>query len=305
MQVHAESALPSPVENLRWLEDQLDVTYSPVCCSYNAGTTTLLLRLPNAAGGNGGKCSTKDVGTGAPLGLSGWQRNGRDEQNVVDIFGRIQDLHTLQGQRRSGYWGTAEGGLMDLKLPQGQQTYHLPSEPVGSLSQIEESVDSCTEENPTTQERFESTLAQAEFKQSEEAGSIRSFINNWLMLPGSRRLSRGRQKNRSVAGGILKDRTDASFSRGLQFLQWRGRCPKAATPCGSSSIEEGGSRSRGCAENHKMSGGGYRNQQRDARLAKEKSRQAGRFLSLRRNRNETPDSSLANVASPLSVTSPG
>lgn len=254
MQVRPDSALPSPVENLRWLEDQLDVTYSPVCCSYNAGTTTLLLRLPNSACEDGGKCSTEQLGATAPLSAMGWEREGCNEQNVVDIFGRIQDREALQAKRESSFWSAADNGLLDLKLAQGRQSYVLPSEPVGSLGQIEEIVDSCTEDSASTPQRSEVLLPSAAFKQSEEAGGLRNFINNCLMLPGSRRLSNGRkEKPRADTGVLLKERSDASSSRGLQFLQWRGRFPKAASG-GSSSVEDGESRSPACAESDKIRG---------------------------------------------------
>lgn len=305
MQVRPDPSLPSPVENLRWLEDQLDVTYSPVCCSYNAGTTTLLLRLPNAACEDGGKCCTGGLRPAPSVGVLGWEREGCNEQNVVDIFGRIQDIETLQAKRESSYWSAADNGLLDLKLAQGQQSYVLPSEPVGSLAQIEEIVDSCTEDSASTPQRSEVLLSSSAFKQSEEAGGLRSFINNCLMLPGTRKLSGGRkEKSRADAGVLLKERTDASSGRGLQFLQWRGRFPKAASS-GSSSIEEGESRSPACAESDKINAGGCRNQQQDAGMAKEKLRQAGRLLSRRRNKNEPSDGGLANVASPLPVPSLG
>lgn len=297
MQVHPEPAPPSPVENLRWLEDQLDVTYSPVCCSYNAGTTTLLLRLPNAAGGNGEDCSSHTVGGAhGPLQFLGWQREGCSEQNLVDIFGRIQELETVQPQRQPGYWGAAEG----------QQPYTIPQGPAGALAQIEETVDSCAEDGTSNAEHSESTLLPAEFKQSEEAYSLRSFINTCLMLPGSRRLSAGRRK-KIGADDRLTHGTDASYNRGLQFLQWRGRLAKAACS-GSSSV--GTSGSTGSTESDKMScsrdRGGHADQQHEASVAREKVRQASRLLSLRRkSKNGSADSGLPNGASTLSMASLG
>nr|AET50826.1 hypothetical protein [Eimeria tenella] len=114
MQVYPEPAPPSPAENLRWLEDQLDVTYSPVCCSYNAGTTTLLLRLPSAAWGVGGVASggaasgeKNSGGRGRDPSLDGmgWRNEGASEQSLVDIFGRIHSLDALKLQRQPGSWG--------------------------------------------------------------------------------------------------------------------------------------------------------------------------------------------------------
>lgn len=298
MQVHAESAPPSPVENLRWLEDQLDVTYSPVCCSYNAGTTTLLLRLPNAACSVGGDCPGSSVADdGTPPEVSGLQREGGSEQNLVDIFGRMQDLEALQHQSRPDCLGASDNVLVDLAMPQGQPCT-LPSGPIGSRSQIEESVDSCAEGSP---ERCESTLSRAEFKQGEEPYSLRNFLNNCLMLPGTRRLSGGRKKKScAIAGSRLKDQTDASYNRGLQFLQWRGRFPKIASSGSNSTEAETGS--GGYAPKDKITGGGY--SQRTARWReKDYVRHAG--ISLRRSKHGSSDSGLANVASTLSLKSLG
>lgn len=40
------TAATSPLDNLRCLERLLDVTYSSVCCSLNAGTLPILVRVP-------------------------------------------------------------------------------------------------------------------------------------------------------------------------------------------------------------------------------------------------------------------
>lgn len=305
MQVHPDPAPPSPVENLRWLEDQLDVTYSPMCCSYNAGTTTLLLRLPNATGGNGEDCSSHAVGgPHGPIEFFGWQRDGSGEQNLVDIFGRIQELDPVQPERQAGYWGVEHGGLVDLKMPHGQQPYTIQQGSAGALAQIEEIVDSCAEDGTSNEEHSESALTPAEFKQSEEAYSLRSFINTCLMLPGSRRLSGGRRK-KVEADARLTHGADAPYNRGLQFLQWRGRFPKAAS---AGSPSQGATGSPGRGEGDKMNcshgRGGHANEQHEASMAREKVRQASRLLSLRRkNKHGSADSGLANGASTLSVTS--
>ncbi|KAL8426951.1 hypothetical protein Efla_004504 [Eimeria flavescens] len=284
MQVHSESAPPSPVENLRWLEDQLDVTYSPACCSYNAGTTTLLLRLPNAASANGGDLPNRGVAPAdaSSLEVLGWQREGATEQNLVDIFGRIQDIEALQPQRQPGFSGSPAGGLLERLSPSKGHSCLLSSEPTGALAQIEENVALCAEDEASNSGRGEPALSTAEFKPSEEAYSLRTLINNCLMFPGTRKLSAVRKKNCTESDARLKDPVDASYTRGLQFLQWRGRFPKA-TASGSSPIGGGGSGSAGFAENEKMVGGGFAASQHEARLAREKLRQASRFLLLRKS----------------------
>lgn len=278
------------------------MTYSPVCCSYNAGTTTLLLRLPNAACGSLGDCISNTIGdAGTPVDVLRVQSEGSKERSVVDIFGRIHDLGALQLQCKP-YWGAADRRPLGLTLCQGHQPYHRTSGPVGSLAQIDEAADSYAEESPSNSEPSKSTLSSAELKQHEEAYGLRNFINSCLMLSGSRRLSGGRRKqSRADAGGQLKDGADAAYSRGSQFLQWRGRFPKGMSSGGGPS--EGGSGSSGCTETDKMSRGGYRNQQNDICPPKERLREASR-LCRRRSKDGSPDSGLANVASTLSMTSP-
>lgn len=209
-------------------------------------------------------------------------------------------------QRQPGYWGPAEGGLSDLKLPQGQQPYTIPQGPAGSLAQIEETVDSCAEDGASNAEHSELALSPAEFKQSEEAYSLRSFINSCLVLPGSCRLSGGRRK-KIEADARSTNGTDPPYNRGLQFLQWRGRFPKAASVGNPSDGASGSTRS---AESVKMScshcRGEHANLQHEASVTKEKVRQASRLLSLRRkSKNGSADTDLGNGASTLSVASLG
>lgn len=318
MQVHTESAPPSPVENLRWLEDQLDVTYSPVCCSYNAGTTTLLLRLPNAACAQGGDCPNGAVGEeGASLDVLGWHREGSNEPNLVDIFGRMQDLEALQLHRVPGFLGATAGGLLDMALPQqGQQQGRLlpqgSAAAAGCMSQMEgEPLGSCQEDGSSNVERGEpAALSSAEFKQSEEAYGLRNFLNNCLMLPGTRRLSGGRKKKPCEnSGARLKDQSEApDNNRGLQFLQWRGRLMKSAVSSSGGAVGGGGAGGPAVefADNNKMGGGAFTGHHHEVGLARERFRQAGRLLSLRRSKpGSSSDSGLANVASTLSVSSLG
>ncbi|KAL8452067.1 hypothetical protein Emed_001608 [Eimeria media] len=318
--VHSESAPPSPVENLRWLEDRLDVTYSAVCCSYNAGTTTLLLRLPNAVCAEGGEYSGRNVAdSGSPsssLGMLGWQqREGAAEQNLVDIFGRFQDLEGLQAKHQAKCLNAGDTGLLELAPPAAQQQGGhtspgiLPTEALGPLAQIEETVDSCAEDECSIPQRSDPALSPTEFKQSEEAYSLRNLLNNCLMFPATRKLSVSRKKGSGADADVrLKDSGDAPYNRGLQFLQWRGRLPKTASAGRSSIGGEGGvvRGAEGFAENEKMIGGGFASPQHEARLAREKLRQASRFLSLRRSKNgATENGALSNVVSALSVSSLG
>ncbi|CDJ63817.1 hypothetical protein, conserved [Eimeria necatrix] len=257
MQVYPEPAPPSPAENLRWLEDQLDVTYSPVCCSYNAGATTLLLRLPSAAWGVGSAASAsaaggeKNSGGGgrdpSPDG-AGWRREGASEQSLVDIFGRIHSLDALKLQRQPGSWGAAAGGLADVVLPKGQDSCGLPQgSDAGLLSQSEETAVSCGG-GSSNAERSESSLSPAEFKPCEEACSLRSFLNSCFLLPASRKLSGGwRRKTSGPAEPPLAGGPAAAAPRGLPFLQWRSRLPKlAAAGCGG----------EGSSPQNKAGGGG-------------------------------------------------
>ncbi|CDJ29847.1 uncharacterized protein EMH_0024580 [Eimeria mitis] len=314
MQVYPEPAPPSPVENLRWLEDHLDVTYSPVCCSYNAGTTTLLLRLPNAEEGNGvAACPASSVGShgrDAVLDVLGWRREGAREQNLVDIFGRIQDLDALQLQRLPVSWGAAEGGV--LRLPKDQDSFTVrPGPEGGSLAQIEETAGSC-EGGSTNAERLESSLSRAEFKQCEEAYSLRSFLNSCLMLPGSRRLSGGwRKKVCASADAQLSRSPEPAYPRGLPFLQWRGKLPKTAASATAGSAGDGPVVSRGTGSAKKRfsrSGGGYAEQKHEARVGGGIVQHSSRLLSLRRKvkgASSAESSSRTNVASTLSLGSLG
>ncbi|KAL8442906.1 hypothetical protein Emag_006191 [Eimeria magna] len=315
--VHSESAPPSPVENLRWLEDRLDVTYSAVCCSYNAGTTTLLLRLPNAVCAEGGECSGRSVAdsgsSSSSLDMLSWQqREGAAEQNLVDIFGRFQDLEGLQAKHQSKCLNAGDTGLLELAPPAQQQGGHsagiLPSEALGPLAQIEETVDSCAEDECSIPQRSDPALSPTEFKQSEEAYSLRNLLNNCLMFPATRKLSVSRKKGSGADADVrLKESGDTAYNRGLQFLQWRGRLPKTASAGRSSLGGDGGVRAaEGFAENEKMIGGGFASPQHEARLAREKLRQASRFLSLRKSKNgATENGALSNVVSALSVSSLG
>lgn len=317
MQVHSESTPPSPVENLRWLEDRLDVTYSAVCCSYNAGTTTLLLRLPNAVcaegGGSSGRSVTDSGSSSSSLDTLGWQqREGAAERNLVDIFGRFQDLEGLQAKHQSRCLNAGETGLLELTRPAQQQGGPnlgiLPTEALGPLAQIEEMVDSCAEDECSIPQRSDPALSPTEFKQSEEAYSLRNLLNNCLMLSGTRKLSVSRKKGSGADADVrLKDSGDTPYNRGLQFLQWRGRMPKTASAGRSSLGGDGGERgAEGFGENEKMIGGGFASPQHEARLAREKLRQASRFLSLRRSKNgATENGALSNVVSALSVSSLG
>lgn len=311
MQVYPEPAPPSPVENLRWLEDHLDVTYSPVCCSYNAGTTTLLLRLPNAEEGNGvAVCPASSVGgqgRDAVLDVLEWRREGAREQNLVDIFGRIQDLDTLQLQRLPG-WGASAGGVLRLSKDQDSFTDH-PVPEGGSLAQIEETAGSC-EGASTRAERLESSLSRAELKQCEEAYSLRSFLNSCLMLPGSRRLSGGwRKKVCASADSQLSRNAEPAYSRGLPFLQWRCRFPKATASAGTGAAGEGSGSSRGTGSGKKRfsrSSGGYADQKHEACVGGGIVQHSSRLLSLRRKvRGGASDSNRTNVASTLSLGSLG
>ncbi|CDI81312.1 hypothetical protein, conserved [Eimeria acervulina] len=313
MQVYPEPAPPSPVENLRWLEDNLDVTYSPVCCSYNAGTTTLLLRLPNAGEVTGvAPCPGTNVGgpgRDAVLDVLGWRHDGGREQNLVDIFGRIQDLDALQLQRLPGSWGAADGVVLRLPKDQNSFTVHAGPE-VGSLAQIEEAAGSC-EGASTNAERLESSLSRAELKQREEAYSLRSFLNSCLMLPGSRRLSGGwRKKVCASADSQLSRSSEPAYSRGLPFLQWRGRFPKAAASAVPGSTGDGPGPSRGAGSAKKRfsrSGGGYADQKHEAHVGGGIVQHSSRLLSLRRKGKGggSSESSRTNVASTLSLGSLG
>ncbi|CDJ48684.1 hypothetical protein, conserved [Eimeria brunetti] len=316
MQVYPEPAPPSPVENLRWLEDNLDVTYSPVCCSYNAGTTTLLLRLPNAEEGNGvaAACpatSAGGQGRDAVLDVLGWRREGAREQNLVDIFGRIQDLDASQLQRLPSSWGAIGGGA--LRLPKDQESFgvHSGGPEGGSLAQIEETAGSC-EGASTNVERLESSLSRAEFKQCEEAYSLRGFLNSCLMLPGSRRLSGGwKKKVCASADSQLSRSPEHAYSRGLPFLQWRGKFPKSAASAAAGTVGEGTGTSRGTGSAKKRfsrSGGGYAEQKHEARVGGGIVQHSSRLLSLRRKAKgaaSSESSSRANVASALSLGSLG
>ncbi|CDI85652.1 hypothetical protein, conserved [Eimeria praecox] len=309
MQVYPEPAPPSPVENLRWLEDNLDVTYSPVCCSYNAGTTTLLLRLPNAEEGNGvAVCPgtvVGDQGRDAVLDALGWRREGARDQNLVDIFGRIQDLDALQLQRLPGSWGAAEGGV--LPKDQDEFTVH-PGPEGGSLAQVEETAGSC-EGASTNAERLESSLSRAEFKQCEEAYSLRSFLNSCLMLPGSRRLSGGWRKKVCASADSQLSRPEPAYPRGLPFLQWRGRFPKTAGSAGAASAGDGPGSSRGAGSSKKRfsrAGGGFPDQKHETRVGGGVVQHSSRLLSLRRRvKGGSSESSRTNVASTLSLGSLG
>ncbi|KAL8431686.1 hypothetical protein ACSSS7_005135 [Eimeria intestinalis] len=315
--VHSESAPPSPVENLRWLEDRLDVTYSAVCCSYNAGTTTLLLRLPNAVCAERGEYAGRSVAdsgsSSSSLDMLGWHhRKGSAEQNLVDIFGRFQDLEVLQAKHQSNCSNAGESGLLELARPAqhqaGLNSGILQTEALRPLAQIEEAVDSCAEDECSIPQRSDAALSPTEFKQSEEAYSLRSLLNNCLMFPGTRKLSVSRKKGSGADADVrLKDSGDTPYSRGLQFLQWRGKLPKSTATGRSSLGGEGRVRgAEGFAENEKRIGGGFASPQHEARLAREKLRQASRFLSLRRSKNgATENGALSNMVSALSVSSLG
>lgn len=100
-----------PLENLKRLERRLDATYSAACCSYNAGVTNLLLRVPNAAGAVGcdGRVEralaettqkaeeafgeTRRGEESAVLSAKQTQQEGTprvEAVSFVDIFGRVQ-----------------------------------------------------------------------------------------------------------------------------------------------------------------------------------------------------------------------
>ncbi|OEH76554.1 hypothetical protein cyc_07519 [Cyclospora cayetanensis] len=232
MQVYPDPAPPSPVENLRWLEDHLDVTYSPVCCSYNAGTTTLLLRLPNAAAFTADDGPAKSAeGSDTTLdNTPGWQCERPSERNLVDIFGRIQDIESLQRQSGSV---TLSGGMLELNSTD-EGAFPIPALP-GCLEHIGDSVASSGHQS-TTAEQSGASLTGRGLKQCDEANSLRNFINSCLMLPGSRRLSGVRRKKVCAAGDAqLAHTTEDHYTRGPQFLQWRGRFPKTAASSVSSS----------------------------------------------------------------------
>ncbi|CDJ43307.1 hypothetical protein, conserved [Eimeria tenella] len=316
MQVYPEPAPPSPAENLRWLEDQLDVTYSPVCCSYNAGTTTLLLRLPSAAWGVGGVASggaasgeKNSGGRGRDPSLDGmgWRNEGASEQSLVDIFGRIHSLDALKLQRQPGSWGAADAGLVDLVLPKGQDSCSIPQgSDVGLLSQSEETAVSCGG-GSTNAERSESSLSPAEFKPCDEAYSLRSFLNSCFMLPTRRKLSGGwRKKTSSSTESQLTRGPEAAAPRGLPFLQWRSRFPKlAAAGCSGAGGEGSSAQNKGSGGGvscFSRSLGGYANHQRETRVGGEFVQHASRLLSLRRKgKRGSADSGRANVTSPLSM----
>ena len=150
-------AAASPMENLRWLEDHLDVTYSPACCSYNAGTTTLIMHLPKMAGESG------DVpyysSSGSEQALDNLQGDGTD-QNLVDIFGRVLSSETrLQPKRQAEYKNGPESGPLVRECPQGHESSIGSSGPGGSLSQIEESEAFSSEERVISVKRSDSTFS--------------------------------------------------------------------------------------------------------------------------------------------------
>lgn len=231
MQVQRVPAFASPVENLRWLEDQLDVTYSPACCSYIDGTTAHLLLLRNAGGGNGDALPSSSAG-GANVSVDelGWRPDGGSNvQSLVDIFGRVQHWSTVQPlQRQSAHWDEAGEGLQenhDDEVPQGQQQLSAPpSVQEGSFSQTGEAADLRAGDGAKNAERSESTVSSPQ--QNEEAYGFRSFINDCLMLPGTCRQSGGRRKK--VRGSSEARLNAASCGRGLQFLHWRAKFARIA-----------------------------------------------------------------------------
>lgn len=223
-------AFASPVENLRWLEDQLDVTYSPACCSYIDGTTAHLLLLRNAGGGNGDALPNNPAGgANVPVDELRWPPDGGNVQNLVDIFGRVQHWSTAQPlQRPSARCDVTEEGLQESRddgVPKDQQQLSTPpSVHEGCLSQIDEVADLQAEDGAKKAERSESNVSGPQ--QNEEPYGFRSFINDCLMLPGTCRQSGGRRKK--VRGSSEARLSAARCGRGLQFLHWRGKFARIA-----------------------------------------------------------------------------